>query len=67
MFENSGASVVDIGDGVVCVEFHSALQPKLNPIDDDIMDAVHQAIAIAEKDFRGLVVHHQGEQFCAGA
>ncbi len=52
---------------MVCVEFHSALQPKLNPIDDDIMDAVHQAIAIAEKDFRGLVVHHQGEQFCAGA
>ncbi len=67
VFENPGASVVDLGDGVVCVEFHSALQPKLNPIDDDIMDAVHQAIGIAEKDFRGIVVHHQGEQFCAGA
>ena len=67
VFENPGASVVDLGDGVACVEFHSKLQPKLNPIDDDIMDAVHQAIAIAENDFRGLVVHHQGEQFCAGA
>jgi 3-hydroxyacyl-CoA dehydrogenase len=67
VFENPGASVVDLGDGVACVEFHSKLQPKLNPIDDDIMDAVHQAIGIAEKDFRGLVVHHQGEQFCAGA
>ena len=40
---------------VACVEFHSKLQPKVNPIDDDIMDAIHQAIGIAEKDFRGLV------------
>ncbi len=67
VFENGGASVIDIGDGIACVEFHSVLQPKLNPVDDDIMDAVHRATAIAETDFRGLVVHHQGEQFCAGA
>jgi 3-hydroxyacyl-CoA dehydrogenase len=67
VFENAGASIVDIGDGVACVEFHSALQPKLNPIDGDIMEVVHRAIQIAERDFRGLVIHHQGEQFCAGA
>ena len=67
VFENKGASLVDIGDGVACVEFHSALQPKMNPIDDEIMEVVHKAIGIAEKEFRGLVVHHQGEQFCAGA
>jgi 3-hydroxyacyl-CoA dehydrogenase len=67
VFENAGASIVDLGDGIACVEFHSVLQPKLNPIDDDIMDVVHKAIGIAEKDFRGLVIHHQGEQFCAGA
>lgn len=67
VFENAGASVLDIGDGIVCVEFHSKLQPKLNPIDDDIMEAVHRAIGIAEQSFRGIVVHHQGEQFCAGA
>ena len=67
VFENKGASLVDLGDGVACVEFHSALQPKLNPIDSDIMEVMHKAIAIAERDFRGLVIHHQGEQFCAGA
>jgi 3-hydroxyacyl-CoA dehydrogenase len=67
VFENAGASLVDLGDGVACVEFHSALQPKLNPIDGDIMEVMHKGIAVAEHDFRGLVIHHQGEQFCAGA
>jgi 3-hydroxyacyl-CoA dehydrogenase len=67
VFENAGASLVDLGDGVACVEFHSALQPKLNPIDGDIMEVMHKAIDVAETDFRGLVIHHQGEQFCAGA
>jgi 3-hydroxyacyl-CoA dehydrogenase len=67
VFENAGASIVDIGDGIACVEFHSTLQPKLNPIDDDIMEVMHRAIELGERDFRGLVVHHQGEQFCAGA
>jgi 3-hydroxyacyl-CoA dehydrogenase len=67
VFENAGASMIDLGDGIACVEFHSALQPKLNPIDGDIMEVMHKAIALAEKDFRGLVIHHQGEQFCAGA
>jgi 3-hydroxyacyl-CoA dehydrogenase len=65
--DNKGASLVDLGDGIVCLEFHSALQPKMNPIDDDILAMAHQAIEIAQRDFRGLVVHHQGEQFCAGA
>ena len=65
--ENKGASLVDLGDGVLCLEFHSAMQPKLNPVDDDILAMAHRAIALAERDFIGLVVHHQGEQFCAGA
>ncbi len=67
VWENKGSSIVDLGDGVACLEFHSALQPKMNPVDQDILEGAHKAIEIAEKDFRGLVVHHQGEQFCAGA
>ena len=67
IYGNKSASLVDIGDGVACVEFHSALQPKMNPIDDKIMDVMFKAFEIAEKDFRGLVIHHQGENFCAGA
>jgi len=49
------------GDGIACVEFHSVLQPKLNPIDDDIMDVVHKAIGMQEGLPR-LVIHHQGER-----
>ena len=67
VFTNPGASLIDLGDGIACLQFHSKAQPKLNPIDDDIMAAVLASIDIAEKDFAGLVVHHQGEQFCAGA
>ncbi len=65
--ENPGASLVDLGDGIACVEFHSALQPRMNPVDDQIIEMMRKGLAVAEKDFRGLVIHHQGEQFCAGA
>ncbi len=67
IYENKGASLVDIGDGIACVEFHSALQPKLNPVDDQIIEVMYKAVEVAERDFRGLVIHHQGENFCAGA
>ncbi len=67
IYQTKGASLVDIGDGIACIEFHSALQPKMNPIDDHILDVVKKGIEIGERDFRGLVVHHQGENFSAGA
>ncbi len=67
VLENPGASLVDLGDGIACIEFHSATQPAMNPIDQDIMEIMHKGIEIAERDFRGLVVHHQAAQFCAGA
>lgn len=67
VFSNPGASVVDIGDGIACVEFHSTLQPRMNPVDEHIMEAMYKGVEIGERDFRGLVVHHQGENFCAGA
>ncbi len=67
IFGNEGASLVDLGDGVACVEFHSSLQPKMNPIDEYIMEVMYQAVEIGERDFRGLVIHHQGENFSVGA
>jgi 3-hydroxyacyl-CoA dehydrogenase len=67
VYGNKSASLVDIGDGVACIEFHSALQPRMNPIDDKIMDVMANGLEIAERDFRGLVIHHQGENFSAGA
>jgi len=67
VFGNPGASLVDIGDGIACVEFHSTLQPKLNPVDEHITEVMLKGVEIAERDFRGLVIHHQGENFSAGA
>jgi 3-hydroxyacyl-CoA dehydrogenase len=67
VYETMGASLVDIGDGIACVEFHSATQPTMNPIDDSIIEVMLKGIEVAEKDFRGLVIHHQAPQFCAGA
>ncbi len=67
VYGNNSASMVDLGDGIACIEFHSALQPRMNPIDDKIMEVMYKGLEIAEKDFRGLVIHHQGENFSAGA
>ncbi len=67
VFGNRGASLVDIGDGIACIEFHSTLQPKLNPVDEFITEVMIKGVEIAERDFRGLVIHHQGENFSAGA
>ena len=67
VFGNKSASLVDLGDGIACVEFHSALQPRMNPIDDQVMEVMTKGLEIAERDFRGLVIHHQGENFSVGA
>lgn len=62
------ASLLDIGDGVACLEFHSALQPQMNPIDASIIDMMAFALeTMPEKGFKGLVVGHQAQNFSAGA
>jgi 3-hydroxyacyl-CoA dehydrogenase len=60
---NAGASILDIGDGVFCLEFHS----KMNSISGDIMTMTHKAIARAENEGVGLVIGNQGKAFSAGA
>jgi len=60
---SSGASVVDLGDGIFCLEFHS----KLNTIGPDILSMIHKAIQRAERDGAGLVIANQGSVFSAGA
>lgn len=61
--ENPSASLVDLGDGVLCLEFHS----KMNSLDTDIFDMMARAREELEKDWVGLVIGNQGEHFCAGA
>jgi 3-hydroxyacyl-CoA dehydrogenase len=68
VLRNWSASLVDIGDGVGCVEFHSALQPDFNPIDGAILDMLQQSLVeVRERGWKGLVISHEGTHFCAGA
>jgi 3-hydroxyacyl-CoA dehydrogenase len=61
--ENAGASLYDIGDGVALVEFHT----KMNTLDEDISSVMVDAFDRVEKDFDGLVIGNEAENFSAGA
>jgi 3-hydroxyacyl-CoA dehydrogenase len=60
---NFGASLVDIGDGVRCLEVHT----KMNTIDGDVIAMMDKAVDVAERDFEALVIGNDGEHFGAGA
>ncbi len=61
--ENESASLRDMGDGVLLLEFHS----KMNTVDDMNTALMHQAIDEAEKNFQALVIGNDGANFGAGA
>ena len=62
------ASVNDLGDGILNVEFHSILQPTLNPIDGSYIEMINFALDLIETgDYKSMVLGHQGANFCAGA
>jgi 3-hydroxyacyl-CoA dehydrogenase len=63
IWKNSGASILDLGDGILNVEFHS----KMNTIGGDTLQAINKAIDLAEKEYRGLVIGNDGANFSAGA
>ncbi|GBD87377.1 putative 3-hydroxyacyl-CoA dehydrogenase [bacterium BMS3Abin03] len=63
VWKNVGATLHDIGDGVVNLEF----QTKMNSIGSEILEAINKSIEIAEKDFKGLVIANDGQHFSAGA
>jgi 3-hydroxyacyl-CoA dehydrogenase len=60
---NPGASLIDIGDGVACLEFHS----KMNSIGSDTMAMMKFAVDEVERNHVGLVIGNQGGNFSAGA
>ena len=61
--KNAGASLLDLGDGVACLEFHS----KMNAIGGDTLQMLKFALGEVDKNFLGLVVGNQGPNFCVGA
>ena len=60
---NSGASLVDLGDGVVCCEFHS----KMNAIGADLIVMLHKGLQRLESDFDAMVIANQAVNFSVGA
>jgi len=61
--KNSGASFIDLGDGVALLEFHS----KSNALGLDILQMANFAIDEVEKNYKGLVIGNQGKNFSVGA
>jgi 3-hydroxyacyl-CoA dehydrogenase len=60
---NSGTTLIDLGDGILNLEFHT----KMNTMGGEVIQGILKAIEIAEKDFRGLVIANEGVNFSAGA
>ncbi len=60
---NTSASLVDLGDGVLGIEFHS----KMNAIDDDIVRMMWEGIHLAEDKYKAIVIANQGKNFSVGA
>lgn len=60
---NADASLIDLGDGVACLEFHS----KMNAIGADTIAMMNEAVTEVGENFEGLVIGNQGENFCVGA
>ena len=62
------ASLIDLGDGVLNVQFHSVLQPTLNPIDGSLAQTISDGVDLLDAGkYKAMVVGHQGPNFCAGA
>ncbi len=64
VWSNSGCNLIDLGDGILNVEFNT----KMNAIGGEIMQGIHKAIDLAEQgDFRGIVLGNDAANFSAGA
>ena len=61
--KNAGASLIDLGDGVLCCEFHS----KMNSIGGDLVAMIHAGITRLSSDFDAMVIGNQATNFSVGA
>jgi len=60
---NLAASLVDLGDGVLCLEFHS----RMNTLGESTIHLAMDALAGLENHWEGMVIGNQGENFSVGA
>jgi 3-hydroxyacyl-CoA dehydrogenase len=61
--KNTGASLIDLGNGVAGLEFHS----QSNAIGPDITQMINFAIEEVDRNYKGLVIGNQAKNFCVGA
>lgn len=63
VWKNADTTLVDLGDGILNLEFHT----KMNTIGGGVIEGINKAIDLAEKEYRGLVISNTGANFSAGA
>ncbi|MEH0007178.1 MAG: 3-hydroxyacyl-CoA dehydrogenase NAD-binding domain-containing protein [Flavobacteriales bacterium] len=63
VWKNRGCAIEDLGDGILNIEFRS----KMNAIGGEVIQGLNKGIEIAERDFQGVVIANQGQNFSAGA
>lgn len=63
VWKNAGATIVDLGDGIINLEFHT----KMNTIGAEVIEGINKAIDLAEENYKGLVIYNDGDNFSAGA
>jgi 3-hydroxyacyl-CoA dehydrogenase len=63
VWKNASSRVFDIGDGVLGLQWST----KMNSIGGDVLSGITKAIALAEKEYKGLVIANEGANFSAGA
>ena len=61
--QNPSASIWDLGDGIACLEYHS----KMNSVDLQTIEMLSNSVEIVKKDFKGLVIGNDADNFCVGA
>ena len=60
---NTDSTIVDLGDGILNLEFHT----KMNTIGSGVIQGINKAIDLAESEYKGLVISNTGALFSAGA
>lgn len=63
VWKNADSKVTDLGDGVINFSWHS----KSYTLGSAVVEGMNKAIDLAEKNYRGLVIGHQGADFSLGA
>ncbi len=63
LWQNNDASIIDLGDGIIDIEFHS----KMNTLGVGVIEGINRAINMAEEKYDGLVIGNQGSNFSVGA